>query len=38
LAFVKVFRPEILADFRRLEICLVALGVVPGLVWLGPVG
>jgi hypothetical protein len=35
LMFVKVFRSEILADFRRLGISLVALGVVPG--WPVPV-
>jgi hypothetical protein len=33
--FVKVFRSEILADFRRLGIFLVALGAVPG--WPVPV-
>jgi hypothetical protein len=33
--FVKVFRLEILADFQRLGILLVALGAVPG--WPVPV-
>jgi hypothetical protein len=35
---VKVFRQEILADFRRLEFSLIAWGAVPGLVGLGRVG